>query len=107
MSDEGWVPEAEQAVLEGVLDERWRQHQKWGEQHHPDGTGDPADVGEATHYRYLCDHLAEVGRVTWRAILIEDMYEAFAEKDPVRLRKELLEVAAVCVAWVRDLDTRS
>lgn len=97
----------EEAVLDEVLTERWRQHQKWGVQTHPDGTGDPADIGEAHWYRNAYDRMASAGAVTWRATLIEEVYEAFAEKDPVLLRKELLQVAAVATAWVRDLDTRT
>lgn len=43
----------------------------------------------------------------WRTILAEEVYEAFAETDPARLRHELVQVAAVAAAWVEDIDSRS
>jgi hypothetical protein len=46
------------------------------------------------------------GRPTWRHLVLEEVAEAFAESDPVRLRAELLQVAALCVSWVETLDAR-
>jgi hypothetical protein len=42
--------------------------------------------------------------VTWAHILTEEFYEALAEADPEKLREELVQVAAVAVAWVECLD---
>jgi hypothetical protein len=39
-------------------------------------------------------------------VLNEEVAEAFAESDPAKLRAELLQVAAVCAAWIYDIDTR-
>jgi malonyl CoA-acyl carrier protein transacylase len=44
--------------------------------------------------------------VTWEHILTEEHYEAMAEEDPTRLREELIQVAAVAVAWVEAIDRR-
>jgi hypothetical protein len=32
--------------------------------------------------------------------------EAFAESDPTKLRAELIQVAAICAAWIHDIDQR-
>lgn len=85
--------------------ERTRQHAKWGEQGHPDGTSNDRRAAEA--YRRLCQLAAEQGKVTWKLILEEEVQEAFAETDPVRLRAELVQVAAVCAAWIGDIDRRA
>ncbi|MEU4781059.1 hypothetical protein [Micromonospora sp. NPDC023633] len=95
-------------VLAEVLDERRRQDAKWGEQNHPDGTARNgwADRELADVSRRLCQDAAGLGLVTWRHILDEEMREVFAEEDPAKLRAELLQVAAVAVAWVEAIDRR-
>ncbi|WP_433622954.1 hypothetical protein [Nocardia sp. CA-120079] len=100
-----------------VLTERANQDARWGEQNHPDGTG-PAWARDefgglggkltATEYadlmRWYCATAAAADRVTFRHILIEEIAEAFAEDDPIALRMELIQVAAVAQAWVAKLD---
>jgi hypothetical protein len=87
--------------------ERWRQLKTWGAQSHPDGTGHPGDRALADFYRKLCDAQFEHGEGTWRHILAEEVAEAFAESERPLLRKELIEVATVALAWVQDLDERA
>lgn len=94
-------------VVNEVLEERARQDQKWGEQHHPDGTGGPTSVRLAQSSREFCNQAAALGRLEWRHILREEYREAMAEADPAKLREELIQVAAVCVAWVEDIDSRA
>lgn len=94
-------------VLGEVLAERVTQDAKWGEQNHPDGTGSASDALIRDQLRKQCDHAAELGECTWKKILHEEVYEAFAEKDPQRLREELIQVAAVAVAWVEAIDRRA
>jgi hypothetical protein len=43
---------------------------------------------------------------TWMHLVREEVAEAFQESDPVRLREELIQVAALCVSWVEKLDAR-
>lgn len=96
-------------VVCDVLNERQRQDAKWGEQNHPDGTGDDgwAGVGEiANCARNACDHAFATGGGTWRHIAMEEVAEAFAESDPAKLRVELVQAAAVLVAWVEAIDRR-
>lgn len=94
-------------ALKSVRDERTRQVTKWGEQHHPDGTGGPGSAQAADFAKQLCEEHRDACRLTWRDILIEEVMEAFAETDPVALREELLQSAAVCLAWVEDIDSRT
>lgn len=87
-----------------VLEERKRQDAKWGEQNHPSGTGGEGLGVDAARARARCDKAAKEGKVTWLHILDEEVREAFAEKNPEALRAELVQVAAVAVAWVEYLD---
>lgn len=43
------------------------------------------------------------GRHKWSNILLEEAYEAITEKDKEDQIAELVQVAAVCVAWIEDL----
>jgi hypothetical protein len=106
--------------------ERGRQLAKWGDQRHPDGTGDRATIcgmpmaAIAQMLKDTNDH-----RLThrpmwiaageepslgsgpqWLPIFLEEAFEAAAEADPVKLRAELVQVAAVCAAWISDIDRR-
>lgn len=92
--------------LHGVVLERERQHSMWGEQSHPDGTGRDGD-GRAAHVaRSVAELGFIVGKGCWRDLLTEEVAEAFAETNPVRLRTELLQVAALAVQWVEAIDRR-
>jgi hypothetical protein len=106
------------AILYEVSAERQRQDQKWGEQNHPDGTGpeehllgmrcydtmafDYADI--ADRCKEATDANAAEGTVTFADILLEEVFEALAEADPAKVRKELVQVAAVAVQWVQKID---
>lgn len=111
-----------QSVLGEVFNERLRQFEKWGEQNHPDVYPDLKDCGGG----YICSSMglpkaekvreayakAEAeGGMNWLLILLEELCEAAEEtgdshRDPTHLRKELVQVAAVAVAWVESLDRR-
>lgn len=94
-------------VVGEVISERYRQDAKWGEQNHPDGwSGTDDDRRAAMTARVRCQQAAADGAVTWRHILEEEHAEAFAERDPAKLRAELVQVAAVAVAWIQDIDRR-
>ncbi len=89
-----------------VARERLRQVEKWGEQNHPDGTG-----GEHAEFlvdvsRFACENARKAGTLTWLDILREETEEAAAEVDPEKLRAELVQVAAVAVAWIEHIDRR-
>jgi hypothetical protein len=92
-------------VLIEVEIERVRQDRKWGIQNHPDGTNKCyADLAAISKER--TEVAAKGGNLTWRHILEEEVFEATSEVDPTKLRNELLQVAAVAVAWIECLDRK-
>jgi hypothetical protein len=103
-------------VLEEVSHERARQDAKWGEQNHPNGTRDDRRLLRDTDLptwgtlcyraRNLTDQAAKAGSLEYLDILLEEVAEACSEEDPARLRAELIQVAAVAVAWVEAIDRR-
>ena len=92
-------------VLDEVRLERHAQHAQRSEQNPPDGTG-PSRSHFADIARTACQSAFENGEGTWRHILTEEVFEAFAEDDPDGLREELVQVAAVAVAWIEAIDRR-
>lgn len=93
------------SFLAEIVLERNRQDAKWGEQNHPDGTGRPGARQLADWARAVCK-ANDPTRDNWQDILTEEVYETFAETDPVLLRAELVQIAAVCMAWVEAIDRR-
>ena len=100
-------------VLGQVWEERERQHEKFKEQNWPDGTGTLVDLSiarartpesAADAAKDLTGAWARIGLLTWKDILVEELFEALAETDPAKLREELIQVAGVAVAWVEKLD---
>lgn len=111
---EDWVeialatPETE-AALTDTAEERVRQVAKWGVQTRPDGTmrNGQDDIDGAAYFKARTDAAAEDGTVTWRDILNEEVAEVYAETDPALIREELIQVAAVALSWVEDLDRKA
>ena len=94
-------------VLQEVRDERRRQTTLWGHQRHPDGESRPDDNGAALWGKQVCDLAAKSGGLTWRHILSEEYLEAMeAIGHEANLRAELIQMAAVCCAWVEAIDNR-
>lgn len=93
-------------ILVEVQGERYRQDEKWGEQNHPICPEAEIDMaGElANAYRERCDAKAKIGTLAWSDILLEEVYEAFAEADPKRQREELIQVAAVAISMIECID---
>lgn len=97
-------------VLEDVARERDRQDAKWGEQNHADGSDQMVrgwtwqEIGVEW---VVVAHEALGRNPTWSAILVEEVGEALQTDNPAKLRAELIQVAAVAVAWVECIDQRS
>lgn len=83
--------------------ERQRQFRKFGDQRHPLGTGGAHTHAMSEMARNSCQAAADEGRLTWRHIISEEYREAMAETDAVKLREELIQLAAVCQAIIYDL----
>ena len=96
---------ADMRRLRDLMNERVRQIRKFGVQHHPDGTH-PSYHFEAVRARTATNAAAMDGSLTWEHILEEEFYEAMAETEWPLLRAELVQVAAVCLAWMEDGDER-
>lgn len=95
-------------VLEEVAAERQRQDERWGVQHHMI----VGSEGERRDHRDAADFFKSVVRppgcpVTWREILLEEVHETLAESDLSRVREEAIQVAAVMVAMIEDIDRQS
>lgn len=99
------VPMAE--VVADVVRERVRQDAKWGEQNHPDGTGHDDWAFHRDLAVQRCEEHFRQGVGTWADVLGEEFFEALAEEDPAALRGELIQVAAVAVAWCEAIDRQS
>lgn len=95
-------------TVRAILAERVRQLTRWGVQHRADDTGGATLRVEADQAKRTCQAAEKFvkGGAGWRLVLAEEVAEAFAETDPGKLRAELIQVAAVAVAWIEDLDTR-
>lgn len=110
------LAEKQYAIGEEILDERDAQDRKWGANRHmPNGTGKWAVLLEgfraSRYFGPLADQLTEntdtkakEGSLAWLDIFLEEVFEAAAEADPVKLRAELIQCMAVGMAWVEDLD---
>lgn len=94
-------------VLDEIAAERGKQDAKWGEQNHPDGTGRNLAPHLRDSARNAREQAAAEGRLTWTHVLREEFAEAYAETDPAKLRAELVQVAAVAVAWIQAIDRRT
>lgn len=95
------------SILYGIIAERGRQDDKWPEQAkggHPNGTGDSAWKYAATQAQSICSAHAKAETLTWLDVLREEVFEAFAEFETTALRRELVQVAAVAIAWLEHLD---
>lgn len=99
---EQWL--ALQPVLEEVAQERLAQLAQWGNQPLPLGFGWADAKPLADKYRQECDDAMGDGRVTHRHVLLEEVWEALAERDPAKARDELIQVAAVAVKIIQDID---
>lgn len=126
---------ATETVLTQVLAERCAQEVKWGQQNHPDvcqtlmtrggftdergrywpGGCTPErmaqhyEIPSATRAKYLTDLAAQRGVITYADIMIEEVAEAIeaATLRDGNLRTELIQVAAVAVAWVEKIDRQA
>ena len=89
--------------------ERARQIRLFGDQsHRPSYTdGARAFVLSATQARANLEDAVANGELSWAHIFIEEACEALDEaerEDIANLRKELIQVVAVCAAWIQKLD---
>lgn len=96
-----------QAVWD-VLIERSKQIQKWGKQHYPNVHQlHDYEIRDESFYKEILEIRRKFGTLSWGDILLEEVAECFsacATSDIDNLREELVQVAAVCLAWIENLD---
>jgi hypothetical protein len=98
-------------IYADIFAERKNQLDKWGEQHRNLGTGSKTWFNRAEKAKIRCD-AQELNsqsdnpddKATWLAVLEEEFTEAMAESDYAALRAELIQVAAVAVAIIEDIE---
>jgi len=91
--------------LDEVVGERARQCALWGEDRVLPGGNSSEEYGEAMKvFQEECDDSAVYGDVSWADVLLEEVYEALAEDDLAKLQVELVQVAAVALAWWEQLE---
>lgn len=109
---------ATRGVLAEVLLERVRQDAKFGsDRDHP--SIDPRfaympELVACAHgfpveavAKQACEAAFREGRGTWTHIAIEEISEAICADDDTARRAELVQVAAVAVAWIEAIDRRA
>lgn len=101
------------AVLDEVQRERDRQHARFGEQNHPDvNTLESPTMTRAGYlvnadsWKIANDYRLQRGFLAWDGLLLEEVFEALTESDPALIRTELIQVAALAVAWIEAIDRR-
>lgn len=122
MSEHQDLPDLIQTVLrqmekpiQEVAAERVEQVLKFGIQDLPDGLGYVLDNdGEQDlTIRHFGRTTEMLGREildmepSWAGVFLEEVGEAMAARDVPHLREELIQVAAVALAWVAHIDGRS
>lgn len=95
------------SIEQEVKEECDRQLEKWGVQNHKNGTGFQVYKDLANDCKKICDLRNKHSMERWNYILLEEVYEALAEEDPEKLRKELIQCAAVIHTWIACIDRRS
>ena len=100
------------SVLDEVMEERFRQTERYGENGGlalgtgPDSRWLQPMVGwnaSQIETRFRSEYETHE-TPTWMHLIREEVAEAFMEDDPVRLREELIQVAALCVSLITRLD---
>lgn len=97
-----------EAVRVEIFQERERQIEKHGDEDlRPPGTWRRRWAQEVVaDFRQLEERHPSY-EFDFGEVLLEEVCEALAERDPRRIREELLQVAAVAVRWMQSIDRTS
>lgn len=96
-----------QNIVAEIATERDAQVARWGTQDHPSTYSDldrKRAEKNANHWKQVNDARVLVDKLTWDGILLEEVWEALAERDLTARRAELIQVAAVAAAEVEAID---
>lgn len=98
-------------ILQSISVERSRQEMKWGVQELVDRI--EGVMNESPNHwldvavNYKNEDRKNPEGISWQSVLMEEVAEAFAETEPTEIIGELIQVAAVCVAWIENLSSRN
>lgn len=92
-----------ETIMDEVRTERSRQDARFGEQNHADGTS-TRFKGLADSARNATARAADSGEPSWFLVGKETFWKAMAQSDRVVLRRELVKLVAVGVAWIESID---
>lgn len=93
-------------AMKDIRAERARQDERWGKQLHPNGTSIKfKPLADAA--RNACRSADSNGQNTWGHIAREEFWEVMSETDWTNLRKELVQLGAVIVAWIECGDEQN
>lgn len=96
-------------IVAEVALERVNQVERWGQQDHPSFISEMdrrQAQAKADYWKERNDSRVQRDLLAWDGILLEEVWEALAERDDVLRRIELIQVAAVAVAEVEAIDRR-
>jgi hypothetical protein len=106
-----------QNIFDEIKTERCKQDTKWGEQNHH--SVDPTiedrggqrvcqeyEIPSEARAKFLCDNAAKYNRCTYAHIAVEELCEAVGASGDIQRRVELVQLAAVIVAWIECIDRR-
>jgi len=111
-----------EGIYEELNAERNRQLDKWGPQSWPMVREEEVQGGPRVSreqriafrhclqteetYKKRCDQRTDQGVLSWADILLEELAEAIYAKYPGHVREELVQLGAVVVAAIEDLDKK-
>lgn len=110
---------SQKSILNEIVEERKYQDNKFGKQVHPcldqtllnregsctsDRMCQHFEIPTEARAKFLCDNSFKAGQGTYAHIAIEELSEAVSQFDIYTRRAEVIQLAAVCVAWVESID---
>ena len=108
-------------IYEEILLERHQQDLKWGVQDHPSisdkiSKGPNSNVMDkiCRYYgiptqdkaQYDVEKAAKEGNLSWSHIAVEELSEVISATSEEHRRHELIQLAAVCIAWCENIDRK-
>lgn len=95
----------ELGIINEVLRERRKQEAKWGVQDHPSIVfGTHYNVAREAVAKYVCGERVRQNNLAWTDIAIEELAEAIEAPGEIARRDELIQLAAVVLAWIENID---
>lgn len=99
-------------IVNEILNERERQDRKWGIQNHPCVPSNITALNIHKVYRLpsekeakdMCENAFRMGNGTWGHIALEEFVEALCAPTEELRRAELVQLAAVIVANIENID---